>query len=172
LNPLFLRGASPVRGAQFCFSCHLPEKYVVFPVHDQKEVDASEGRCLFCHKAIPRAEKGMHSFELRAGEVRTCRVCHVKRDHPEGKDHCGIPATLEPGAAGTFVLRGKVNPGLKIQEGDRIWILPLGPEKRVGCSTCHDPHPGQKDSKFLLRVQEVEILCRGCHADEEGEESR
>ncbi len=91
-----------------------------------------EGKCYVCHTRRPP--------QLIDDHVETCTNCHIGNieNHP--------------------VTRHPIDVAVKI---DIPTPLPLTKERRIVCSTCHDPHDEHGFSS-LLRVQ-YHNLCVQCH---------
>jgi predicted CXXCH cytochrome family protein len=95
-------------------------------------IKRGEGNCSVCHTQRPP--------QLIDDHVETCTNCH--RGNIENH-----PVTRHP-----------INVAVKIEIPTP---LPLTKEKRLVCSTCHDPHDDNGFSS-MLRV-EYHQLCIQCH---------
>lgn len=94
-----------------------------------------QGLCTACHLALEgRAEAGKALGP--ADPISACTACHTQ---VPGQDH---PVAVS--------VRLPAPPG-----------LPLGPNGKLVCTTCHDPH---NETQFprMLRM-EVNALCAACH---------
>ncbi|MBU0552423.1 hypothetical protein KKB55_23160 [Myxococcota bacterium] len=142
----------PLADPAMCVSCHLDKQPLLISPHDLRrsapeyknkhgQTPAEAGPCGSCHLFHDRAieDKGD-----RADPAGLCNPCH-KGD--------GVGVEAGPVIHGHPVqvrMRGKIT-GLS---------LPLGPGKRITCTTCHDPHAAPGDN--FLRAP-TSRLCVSCH---------
>jgi predicted CXXCH cytochrome family protein len=142
-------------GVYECSYCHdvesQPEKYAL-------RLDAG-ALCLECHEE-------QNSMPLLHGPVDAamCTVCH----NPHASDQlaqlvtdlnqsclsCHESLIGKPHVVG--VMSSTVHP----LEGPEN---PREPQKKLNCSSCHDPHGGQFDKYFVGEVKSAMALCAECH---------
>lgn len=159
-NSSFLRGTVHSRTTAFCAQCHTAPEYGQFNPHlgsgprqsgpvERIEFDRaghiSASDCRFCHVAdMPRdALVRSGSADLLADEITLCASCHPNHIDFFEPGHIGATMPVDM-IARLSEKRGWSDAGA----GDRsdsaskvLEQLPLGPDNRVVCSTCHNPHP-------------------------------
>lgn len=159
-----LRGAPYPNRSDFCFQCHLEDKYRQPNPHNQIDEHGEIVRenCLICHKEKPDEQHATFEDVTFIGDIEViCRRCHhVSGNHSGDHDHMGV----EPSAKG--IQR------IKAIEKKYSARLPLDENGRMTCITCHNPHsrgvipedsPGAlgADSEHRQRLQEN--ICKECH---------
>ena len=105
----------------------------------------SQFDCGTCHKGDPAdASSGTAKAELN-GDVN--QLCRSRGCHPDREAWpAGHPAEIRD--------RSHSSPD-----------LPLDPQGKIGCYTCHDVHPTARGKYFLRKADKVSDLCRKCHWD-------
>jgi predicted CXXCH cytochrome family protein len=158
-NPNFLRGGPYPDADRFCYRCHLEDKEMYSNPH--RQVDAF-GRirpesCRFCHRSDPDpGRKTPANLDMTGDDTVMCSRCHQVRPHP-GVDHL-------------VLLKGeKASRKTEYEERQQVF-LPLSPDGKITCSTCHNPHAkgvlkGEAGvgagSKW--RVPDFREVCAPCH---------
>ena len=142
-------------GVYECSYCHdvesQPEKYALrldagalcLECHEEQNsmpllhgpVDAA--MCTVCHNPHASDQSAQLVTELN----QSCMSCH---ESLIGKPHVigAMSATAHP-------LEGPENP--------------REPQKKLNCSSCHDPHGGQFEKYFVGEVKSAMALCAECH---------
>lgn len=158
-----LRGAPYKKKADFCFTCHDENSYMMSNVHDQIDEKGAviEKNCLYCHLEKPDVDYIRYEDIRLRGEVQTiCQGCHVIRGNHSGNfNHMVKPSP-------------KALEKIKQIENKFDIILPLDKKGMISCSTCHNPHergvipedrPAAKgaDAKFKHRLPNR--MCAECH---------
>ncbi|MGA2499729.1 MAG: cytochrome c3 family protein [Tepidisphaeraceae bacterium] len=164
-NPHFL--SQPPE--QICANCHQELAQKLSKPHDftdRKDLKnakgstvADAGRCGFCHTM--HQAKGPRMWAATDRPFKTaddaCTQCHspqgighdkslAKFNHPTGPD-----AKPKDAAAGMNL---------------PLYNTSFTPDRAgsVACSSCHDVHVGEKQSKALLRASSPTALCIQCHS--------
>jgi predicted CXXCH cytochrome family protein len=139
---------SPI--SDLCGACHEDKLGVQDSVHDpntgewaQKLGFVSRGSCVDCHPVHGSREQDSiwACLGYKQAPAQLCEACH--RTGGPGK-------VMDTAHIGRIV-------------GNIIRNLPLSSEIRIMCTTCHDIHQNEQDSK-LLRASIVD-LCGACHQD-------
>ena len=147
------------RIADLCGSCHRNKMDVQDSVHDpqtnewaQKLGYVSKGSCLDCHPVHdPNDEGGIWSYVKNEGHISwSCETCH--RDGGPGK-----AKAMETAHIGKSVGAKMTNPPAN---------MALTADGRIICTTCHDIHQNEKDTKLL--VAPIDKLCGACHEEKLG----
>ncbi len=164
-NPRFLRGGPYVMPTDFCYRCHPRAGRGSLNPHDQVGEDGRivSTTCVFCHRRVPEDPQGA---DFRPGDllylrspVELCMGCHDPDPHPTVNHLVEMP---EP-------MLQKLQ---RYEERHRV-RLPLGPDRQVVCTTCHNPHEkgvlrGEAalgaGEENLWRVPSYAELCTPCHA--------
>lgn len=159
-NPRFLRGGPYNTAAEFCDRCHEGKSFSSLNPHDQMDPSGQvyEKKCLYCHAAVPAA--GATTAEMRFTDALTalCVSCHQVGAHP-GVDH------LLP-------MPARMLATLAEYEEQRMVRLPLEDDRKVTCSTCHNPHERGllkgaagvgADELKRLRLTTYNEQCTPCH---------
>ena len=94
-------------------------------------------KCDMCH--VPHQKETGATVLLNKPINELCRSCHEQRAD-SGEHVVGI------------------NPSMIVTD------LPLDPEGKIYCLTCHDPH-GAKGYNMLLRAADFNQLCLKCHKE-------
>jgi hypothetical protein len=159
-----LRGAPYPRKTDFCYRCHNKKEYQALNTHHQILADGAIDTkiCLYCHKKKPHEKTATYKEVTFIGDMRAlCRRCHpIKGKHPGDFDHMAKPPSAKA-LAHMAVMKTTYN-----------IILPLAPDGKMTCITCHNPHekgviaadkPSAKgaDSKYRERLPGT--LCIECH---------
>ncbi|MFI5379813.1 MAG: cytochrome c3 family protein [Tepidisphaerales bacterium] len=154
---------------QICAHCHQELAQKLSKPHDftgnndlknaKGSTVADAGRCGFCHTV--HQAKGPRMWAATDQPFKTandaCTQCHspqgIGHDKPLAKfNHPTGPDTKPKDAA--------ANLGLPLYNPS---LLP-DPAGSVACSSCHDVHVGEKQSKSLLRASSPTALCIQCHS--------
>ena len=92
-----------------------------------------DSRCEFCHTRVPQSSKD-GAGSIRTEVIKLCDFCHgaVAKNHPKN-----------------------VDPSLTIPPE-----LPLGPNGKWSCVTCHDPH-GTTTTTHYVRIPFARFMERG-----------
>jgi predicted CXXCH cytochrome family protein len=142
---------SPI--SNLCGTCHQDKLGAQDSAHDPgtgeraKQLDfTSRGSCVDCHPVHGSGKQDSiwAALGYKEAPVQLCEACH--RAEGPGK-------VMETAHIGRTV-------------GNNIENLPLGSDMRILCTTCHDIHQNEKNSK-LLRLSNVD-LCGTCHEDKLG----
>lgn len=145
------------RIADLCGSCHLDKMGVQDSVHDpetnewaQKLGYLSKGSCIDCHPIHDANETGgiWARIENDGDISSSCETCHQ---------------TGAPGQEMETFHMGK-SIGIKIANPPENMLMTSG--GRITCTTCHDIHQKQQDTKLL--VAPISKLCGTCHEDKLG----
>ena len=142
-------------GVYECSYCHddesQPEKYAL-------RLDAG-ALCLECHEE-------QNSMPLLHGPVDAamCTVCH----NPHASDQLAQLVTelnqsclsCHEGLIGKPHVIGAMSATAHPLEGPEN---PREPQKKLNCSSCHDPHGGQFEKYFVGEVKSAMALCAECH---------
>jgi hypothetical protein len=178
-NPMMLRGPVAFNTADYCTQCHIPDTHRKHNPHQMLSVEGTPGEsaCRACHtNPIPTAQsKRTNVANLRLAEPDLCLGCHPAHLDFFDPGHTGAAVTDAIRAA---LLRADQRAGLSKSEHPQL--LPLSPQRRVTCSTCHNPHqaglfesgsvlergsmpwPKSTLAPVPLRLQGRE-LCNACH---------
>lgn len=130
-NPAFLRGPIDRGLVAFCSTCHVRSpthrRYNPHVMVDEQN-RAIEARCGFCHESsMPAGTQAVRTGEarLKRDEMTICLSCH--RSHVD---------YFDPGHIGARV-PARIAENMRTSGHGR---LPLAPDGRITCSTCHNPH--------------------------------
>ncbi|MFI5378379.1 MAG: cytochrome c3 family protein [Tepidisphaerales bacterium] len=166
-RPHFLRVSSD----QICVTCHADLAQSLSKPHDftgkndlKNALGASpaeSGRCGFCHSM--HQARGPMMLALANLPFKTmddaCLQCH----QPQGMAH--------KKSLGKF--NHPSGPEIRLKESVASLGVPLfnakfekDPAGAVACSSCHNVHIGEKQSKWLLRSTSPTQLCVECHSPE------
>jgi predicted CXXCH cytochrome family protein len=147
------------RIADLCGSCHQDKMGVQDSVHDpqtnewaQKLGYVSKGSCLDCHPVHdPNDEGGIWSYVKNEGDTSwSCETCHRKGGPGKAK-------AMETAHIGKSAGTKMTNPPEN---------MALTADGRIICTTCHDIHQNENDSKLL--VAPIDKLCGACHEEKLG----
>jgi hypothetical protein len=159
-----LRGAPYPRITDFCYRCHNKKKYRELNAHLQIRVDGelNTKMCLYCHEKKPNEKTATYNEVTFIGNMgELCRRCHqniVK--HPGDFDHMAKPPSA------------KALGHMAAMETTYHIILPLAPNGKMTCITCHNPHekgviaadkPSAKGADSKYRTRLPGSLCIECH---------
>jgi len=188
-NRNLLRGARVSHPVEFCFRCHVKEKYRPFNAHDQLEAGKPKtDTCIWCHERVPIVEsspKDDASYALRSESSGVCSNCHtVEMDHPAGDSHMYATPTAEMKLhMSAYEMQPRMKlPFKQLMEYVRATnrpprSIPLDEDGRITCYSCHNPHEkgllpdwnlrsvGAESKKAVnhrLRSHES-LACRACH---------
>lgn len=178
-NPMMLRGPVAFDTADYCTQCHIPDTHRKHNPHQMLSVEGTpaESACRACHAdPIPTAQsEPTNVANLRLAEPDLCLGCHPAHMDFFDPGHTGAAVTDAIRAA---LLRADQRAGLS--KSEHAQLLPLSPQRRVTCSTCHNPHqaglfesgsvldrgampwPKSTLAPVPLRLQGRE-LCNACH---------
>ena len=159
-----LRGAPYARNTDFCYRCHDKKKYQALNAHHQVQADGKLDikMCLYCHENKPDEETATYEKVTFIGNMRElCRRCHpFQGNHPGDFDHMAAPPSA------------KALAHMAVMETTYDIILPLAPDGKMTCITCHNPHekgviaadkPSAKGADSKYRERLPGILCVECH---------
>jgi hypothetical protein len=160
-NPRFLRAGPYNAAAEFCARCHEDEKFSSLDPHDQIDETGEiySKKCLYCHATVPSVTADPDELRYTDTLTALCVSCHRTGPHPAAQDHL-LP--MPPAMLGT----------LREYEERRQVRLPLDEERRVVCTTCHNPHERGllkgpagvgADEKVRLRLTTYNEQCTPCH---------
>ncbi|HHJ39343.1 MAG TPA: hypothetical protein ENJ86_07790 [Methylothermaceae bacterium] len=140
-DPNFLRGGPYSDLSQFCFNCHEEEKHERPNIHAMLDEHGEiiEDHCTYCHEEKPDRKKAqsLEEVKLRAPVDTLCWGCHLKTPHLNAAEHQVEPSDKVKKQRKRFL------------EAHPEVILPLTPDGKVTCITCHTPHPpGVLDKKL------------------------
>lgn len=159
----FLRGAPYQNRTDLCFECHDINEYRKYNPHlqlDSRE-QIIEAKCLFCHSEVPDENRANYEdVKLLANAESICLGCHSRitenlwHTRHLRKPPLDILKTIE-----------------ELKDKYHI-ILPLDPDGKITCATCHNPHqkgviPDKRagaigaDEKFRHRL--TDNMCVRCH---------
>lgn len=159
----FLRGAPYPDRTDLCFKCHDIEQYRKYNPHLQlnEKEQIIEAKCLYCHNEVPDENRtGYEDIKLLANPEVICLGCHSRII--ENQWH-------------TRHLRKPPAEILKRIEELQVQyqiILPLDPDGKITCSTCHNPHQkgvipdkraGAKGAGEKFRHRLTDNMCVRCH---------
>lgn len=168
----------PSAASDFCAACHAPDAHAranphAMMIHADRQSDA----CLLCHQELdPQSSlaERLGDPRLHQSEIALCSGCHGNHVDFFTPGHIG--ATVTPHVLARMRATDAAH-GLVSSDGPQL--LPLLPDGRVGCSTCHNPHPHGvfpadsilargappqfPASGVALRMSGSE-LCVACHA--------
>jgi predicted CXXCH cytochrome family protein len=169
-------------GRELCFGCH-DEAKKNFEKIQRKETyfhcAVRDFPCTTCHN--PHGSP--FQFQLPVEEKRMCYLCHEEKEIAGGKfvhqvlesegcvachdSHTSNYKGHLADAEQALCSQAECHPQFaKITEGHPIQTHPVtgmfGPERRLSCSGCHDPH--SSDFPFLL-PGEKHSFCAKCHDD-------
>lgn len=178
-NPMMLRGQVAFRTEAYCTQCHIPDTHRKHNPHQMLHADGTPGEsaCLACHSdPTPDARSERTNLaNLRLAEPDLCLGCHAT--------HMDF---FEPGHTGAAVTDAILAAMLQTDQRANLaktnhpQLLPLSPQRRITCSTCHNPHqagvfesgsvldrgampwPKPTTDPVPLRLQGRE-LCNACH---------
>ncbi len=129
--PEFHRGGPYRRLLDFCLRCHEPKAYARPNLHQMldREGNHDEERCRLCHREVPDPKQEVERGELkfRLPPQRLCYGCHLEAPHLNALNH-----QVEPDEA--------MRERMAQAERELGVTLPLDPEGRIMCATCHAPH--------------------------------
>ena len=145
------------RIVDLCGCCHLDKMGVQDSIHDpqanewaQKLGYLSDGSCIDCHPIHdPNKPGGIWGYIQGKDDTSlSCETCH----------RAGAPGrAMETAHMGKTVAAKIVNPPINML---------MTSDGRITCTTCHDIHQREKETKLL--VAPVETLCGTCHEDKLG----
>jgi len=160
-----LRGAPYMRRTDFCYNCHDKNLYKKYYPHKQlgEKQDIIVKTCLYCHTEKPDEETATYKEVKLIGDLETlCVRCHVQeladRRSLHGS-HLRKPSE-------------KVLARIHQMETEYGIVLPLDPEGKITCATCHNPHekgvipekrPGAKGAGEVHRQRLPDKICLKCH---------
>ncbi len=159
-----LRGGPYPRKTDFCYNCHIKEKYTKLNAHLQIQKDGTLDvkTCLYCHGKKPDEKTATYKEVTFVGDIKAlCRRCHlIEGNHSGNFDHTGV----KPSAEALKRMAAMIS--------TYQIILPLTEDGKMTCITCHNPHekgviPADKpsakgaDSKYRHRLPGK--MCIECH---------
>ena len=154
VNPDYIRGYEGGSLLVFCARCHIEPRYQRYKLHEMVARDGKPIRekCRFCHtEAIGSGDQMVRTgnAELRTDIVTLCESCHMQHVDYFEPGHVGAKVKPQMKAfmaafealgtvPGRYPTREQLDEALR--SGREPGRLPLGPDDRVVCSTCHNPH--------------------------------
>lgn len=123
-------------GRAMCSTCHDQHKQVRAPFDATAPPYGGAG-----------TGEGRHFMRVDNDEGNMCNDCHVDRVVTTSIDGSHPVDILVPGSGGTQPPAG----------------LPLDPNDRVVCMTCHQVHDSPADDGSLVRIPNRTSLCVECH---------
>ncbi len=147
-DPRFLRGGPYERLTDFCFLCHEKKSHERPNIHAQMVDERGEIReevCLYCHEQLLDRERHyeLSQVQLRAPVGTICFGCHLKTPHLNALEHQVEPSDRVKRRRAKF-----------LQDHPEV-TLPLTPDGKVTCITCHTPHPPGVISERLPAGRQV-----------------
>jgi hypothetical protein len=152
-NPAFLRGFETRRLLDFCAHCHLDlDVHGAYNPHVMLDAGGEiiERSCRYCHHSlIDQRHRLVREADpaLRTDGITLCLGCH--RRHIEYFDPGHIGATVTPEIKRRMTVM-ESHPQYTDDAGTIDWTttrradeslrFPLGPNDRLVCATCHNPH--------------------------------
>jgi hypothetical protein len=172
-NREMLRGAPYSKEMEFCYSCHKKENYAALNPHEQEASKKKYPRtekpdlktrpeylCLSCHKEASQDSRGkLHVGDLINTDTHIlCHSCHEDVGHES--QHIGHSMSENEIQQDTAALMANFEKSSGIK-------LPLDPDSKISCSTCHVPNnactmKNTTGNKDYLRVPREQI-CHVCH---------
>ena len=163
-HPQFLRASSE----QVCSTCHAEFAKSLAKPHDFTEetefknalgaTPAQAGRCGFCHSV--HEAKGPMMLAATGQPLKTmddaCVQCHSPNGMANEKSHAKYNHVSGPDVKLKTAIAGLTLPLFDAQ------FHPAA-NGSVACSSCHNVHAGEKQSKWLLRSTSPTQLCVQCH---------
>ncbi len=131
-----------------CHAAHLPDRGPSWPAYSADDVELDRGSllCLSCHDGVVASDVFTSSHATRlASQVGASQLGFGGlQGHPVGIDYPVGSPTYHPPAAAQ-------------QQGVLL------PDRRVQCSSCHDPHNVKRLPGMLVTSNERSRLCLSCH---------
>ena len=159
----FLRGAPLENRTTLCFKCHNIKEYKKFNPHEQldQKKQIIDARCLYCHDEIPDEKRADYEdIKLLEKPAVLCLGCHGRISvHQWHTRHLRKPPF-------------EIEKQIKELEAHYDIILPLDPDGKITCSTCHNPHEkgvipdkrvGAKGAGKKFRHRIENNMCVKCH---------
>ena len=164
-NASFLRGGPYKEELDFCYQCHARKDYQKMNPHLKMiAADGSVDRavCQVCHLHPPNPNTPAKvAREMATTMEGTCNKCHALHTHE--KNHWGIDI---------YKVNKNILAQFKRSERDYNITLPLSPDRKIQCNTCHYVHGelgidavaygGPGDNQHFLRLPQGK-LCYMCH---------
>jgi predicted CXXCH cytochrome family protein len=149
---------------ELCGICHRDKLGIQNSVHDPGTAEwakklgfVSKGSCIDCHPVHgPRGEGGIWA-NIGGADVsaQSCETCH----------RAGAPASaMETPHVGKSL--ETLDPAFDIEK--LLQNMPLSPERRIACVTCHDIHQAGHDPKLLASPRTGSGVCLACHVEAGG----
>jgi len=159
----FLRGAPYQKRTDLCFRCHDIDEYRKYNPHLQLDPKKQiiESKCLYCHSEVPDENRANYEdVKLLTNGESICLGCHSRIT--ENLWHT------------RHLRKPPLDISRRIEElKDRYHIiLPLDPEGKITCATCHNPHQkgvipdkraGAKGAGEKFRHRLTDNMCVRCH---------
>jgi len=159
----FLRGAPYKNRTTICFKCHNITEYKKFNPHAQlnEKKQIIKERCLYCHDEIPDEQRATYEdIKLLGKPEMLCLGCHGRITvHQWHTRHIRKPP---------FEIEQRIQ---ELRDQYDI-ILPLDPDGKITCSTCHNPHQkgvipdkrlGARGAGEKFRHRLKDNMCVRCH---------
>lgn len=131
--PDFLRGGPYPRLEEFCYRCHDRDEFERPNVHAMldEQGQLKEDHCTYCHEEVHKdRDRPLRpaDYKLRLPPEKLCYGCHLKTPHFNALEH----QSAKP--------KEEMRRHMKESERAHKIVLPLSPEGRLMCPTCHTPH--------------------------------
>jgi hypothetical protein len=147
----FLHGGRYRRLSKFCYNCHEKEtntrKTTTKNIHIMLDDrgDVIEEKCKYCHEEVQARDKakGIAELKLRLPAEKICYGCHLKTPHLNSIDHL-------------VELKDEKLAQWKLTQKEKNIHLPLTPEGKIMCVTCHTPHEKGVLSETLPAAKKIE----------------
>lgn len=121
----YLRGGVPPRRMDFCYRCHQPTVLVRSNPHITLPPPATANdQCAACHAGLPQQGASPAESRLRLAPAEACATCHPSPVHLGVPEHANAVLEAE----------------LSVEAAS---LLPLLPDRKIACWTCHDVHTSE-----------------------------
>ncbi len=163
-----------------CVRCHLNKTALFGSAHDINNWNASyknsmqlkpnvSNDCLTCHSTHNAVSKEnilsrtpLQKISMNLDVIsQQCLSCHSGKNKKPIKYY-----THSTPLPFTKIIKTNIEIELFSKEGKRVKKENVA---FLGCTTCHDPHNGNKTdggSAFVRNYKDLSIFCSGCHRDE------
>lgn len=119
----------------------------------------AKNACEPCHQYLKtKVPTQIGGITVRLVSTAVCLSCHADTGRPE----VGAKLQCTFGRQHPVDVPMPQNPNYQSPEKIPALVF-YGPERLVGCTTCHDTHNGKGLPHFLRIVGEGDALCTTCH---------